>query len=160
MPPQQQDMMEQMMQQMMGGGTETPKAQPRNVAADGDEDGPHKQWTSVYPIYLDAKRRYRHGCRRVAYHRALLFPNSQLIANAARKMQLEFMHEVSSATSRGGPAASVDAARKGVEALFACGSSKPATLHPERTYGGSHPTPQSCHAIGPTEHSHESDTRG
>ena len=81
------------MQQMMGGGAETPKAQSRNVAADGDEDGPHKQWTSVYPIYLDAKRRYRHGCRRVAYHKALLFPNSQLIANAARKMQLEFMHE-------------------------------------------------------------------
>lgn len=96
MPPQQQDMMEQMMQQMMGGGAETPKAQSGNVAADGDEDGPHKQWTSVYPIYLDAKRRYRHGCRRVAYHKALLFPNSQLIANAARKMQLEFMHEVCS----------------------------------------------------------------
>ena len=29
------------MQQMMGGGAETPKAQSRNVAADGDEDGPH-----------------------------------------------------------------------------------------------------------------------
>ena len=96
MPPQQQDMMEQMMQQMMGGGAETPKAQSRNVAAAGDEDCPHKQWTSFYPIYLDAKRRYRHGCRRVADHKALLFPNSQLIANAARKMQLEFMHEVCS----------------------------------------------------------------
>lgn len=84
------------MQHMMDGSTGTPKTKSPNVATDGDEDGPHKQWTSVYPIYLDAKRRYRHGCRRVAYQKALLFPNSQLIANAARKMQLEFMHEVCS----------------------------------------------------------------
>lgn len=96
-PPDQMKMMQSMMQQMNGlqsvsSTSSTPTES--HVALDGQEDGPHKNWTCVYPIYLDAKRRYRHGCRRVPYEKALLFPNSQLIANAARKLQLEYMHEV------------------------------------------------------------------
>lgn len=95
-PPDQMKMMQSMMQQMNGlqsvsSTSSTPTES--HVALDGQEDGPHKNWTCVYPIYLDAKRRYRHGCRRVPYEKALLFPNSQLIANAARKLQLEYMHE-------------------------------------------------------------------
>ncbi|WFD20451.1 signal recognition particle subunit [Malassezia caprae] len=96
MPPAQMEMMQQMMQQMSGGGPPAQPARqyPSDVVMDGDEDGPHKHWTTVYPIYVDAKRRYRHGCRRVAYEKAVLFPNSLYLANAAKRLQLEYKHEV------------------------------------------------------------------
>jgi len=96
MPPAQMEMMQQMMQQMSGGGPMAQSAHqyPSDVVMDGEEDGPHKHWTTVYPIYVDAKRRYRHGCRRVAYEKAVLFPNSLYLANAAKRLQLEYKHEV------------------------------------------------------------------
>ncbi|WFD31204.1 signal recognition particle subunit [Malassezia sp. CBS 17886] len=90
----QMNMLEEMMAQM-GGGRAPPfdAAAAKHVAVDGAEDGPHKHWTCVYPIYLDAKRRYRKGARRVAYDKAVLFPNSQYIANAAKMLRFEYMHE-------------------------------------------------------------------
>ncbi|WFC99880.1 signal recognition particle subunit [Malassezia yamatoensis] len=75
-------------QQATGSRHTTP-----NVADDGEEDGPHKNWTCIYPIYLDAKQRYRKGCRRVAYEKAVLFPNSQYISNTAKHMKLDYVHE-------------------------------------------------------------------
>lgn len=90
------DMMQEMMAQMTGGGASSgsaPRHAAPNVADDGEEDGPHKHWTCVYPIYLDAKQRYRKGCRRVAYEKAVLHPNSQYISNAAKQLRLEYMHE-------------------------------------------------------------------
>ncbi|KAI3623897.1 SEC65 [Malassezia furfur] len=99
------DMMQEMMAQMGGGAsagapsgansnvrTMSRHTTP-NVADGGEEDGPHKHWTSVYPMYLDAKQRYRKGCRRVAYDKAILYPNSQYISNAAKHLKLEYMHE-------------------------------------------------------------------
>lgn len=98
-------MMQEMMAQMGGtGGASSVSraagaARPMsrhttpNVADDGEEDGPHKYWTCVYPIYLDAKQRYRKGCRRVPYEKAILYPNSQYISNAAKQLHLEYMHE-------------------------------------------------------------------
>lgn len=96
MPPAQMEMMQQMMQQMSGGrpGAQPARQYPSDVVMDGEEDGPHKHWTTVYPIYVDAKRRYRHGCRRVAYEKAVLFPNSLYLANAAKRLELEYKHEV------------------------------------------------------------------
>lgn len=100
------DMMQEMMAQMGGGGASAgapsgasgnvrsaSRHTTPNVADDGEEDGPHKHWTSVYPIYLDAKQRYRKGCRRIAYEKAILYPNSQYISNAAKHLKLEYMHE-------------------------------------------------------------------
>lgn len=96
MPPAHMERMQQMMQQLTGGATTASSARPypSDVVMDGEEDGPHKHWTTVYPIYVDAKRRYRHGCRRVAYEKAVLFPNSLYLANAAKRLQLEYKHEV------------------------------------------------------------------
>ena len=99
------DMMQEMMAKMGGAGGAPSFGAPSgpshapsrhttpNVADDGEENGPHKNWTCVYPIYLDAKQRYRKGCRRVAYEKALLYPNSQFISNAAKHLNLEYMHE-------------------------------------------------------------------
>ena len=107
------DMMQEMMAQMNGSGSsgsmnssapimreaiDSQKATGSrhttpNVADDGQEDGPQKNWTCVYPIYLDAKQRYRKGCRRVAYEKAVLYPNSQYISNTAKHMKLDYVHE-------------------------------------------------------------------
>lgn len=81
--------MEQMMAQLSGGGAHAPSS----AAPDVQEDGPHKTWTSVYPIYVDAKQRYRKGCRRVAYTKAAAYPTSQLLADAVRTLRLECVHE-------------------------------------------------------------------
>lgn len=94
MPPEQMDMMQKMMQQMAGGPpAQSQSPYPSDVVMDGEEDGPHKHWTTVYPIYVDAKRRYRHGCRRIPYEKAVLFPNSLYLANAAKRLGLEYKHE-------------------------------------------------------------------
>ncbi|WFD08046.1 signal recognition particle subunit [Malassezia vespertilionis] len=80
-------------QKTMAQSTAAPSDLERHAAQNGEEDGPHKHWTCVYPIYIDAKRRYRHGCRRVAYEKAALFPSSQIISNAAQQLRLAFVHE-------------------------------------------------------------------
>lgn len=53
------------------------------------------RWTSVYPIYLDAKRHYRKGCRRIAYDQAVLFPQSLHMTKAVARLGLQYAHEVS-----------------------------------------------------------------
>lgn len=62
---------------------------------------PYKTWTCVYPIYLDAKRPYRSGGRRVPRVDALWWPLSQDMADAARKLGLPLLHEVGVARAGG-----------------------------------------------------------
>lgn len=97
-------MFQQMMAQMGGGAAGAvpaggvppigmPPMSAGQPAEQEEDDGPHKDWAAIYPIYLDAKRHYKKGCRRVPYERAVLYPNSLHIANAAHSLGLEFVHQ-------------------------------------------------------------------
>ncbi|EJD05435.1 signal recognition particle, SRP19 subunit [Fomitiporia mediterranea MF3/22] len=55
---------------------------------------PYKKWTCIYPIYIDAKRRYGTGSRRVARPKAVWWPLSKDIAEATTRLGLGTLHEV------------------------------------------------------------------
>ncbi|SPO28415.1 related to SEC65 - signal recognition particle subunit [Ustilago trichophora] len=59
----------------------------------GKDDGEHKKWVSIYPIYFDAKRHYRKGCRRVSYEKSSPFPTQLWIAKAVGRLQLKYVQE-------------------------------------------------------------------
>lgn len=52
------------------------------------------RWTCIYPIYIDAKRRYGTGSRRVAREKSVWWPLSKDIADAASRLGLGTLHEV------------------------------------------------------------------
>lgn len=100
MPPQ----LAQMMSQMGGGGAGGgmgggfpggPADLPANPTLTAEE----KRWTTLYPIYFDAKRPFRKGARRVKLDEACLWPLSEDIADAAQRLRLLHAHEVSSFVS-------------------------------------------------------------
>lgn len=92
-------MMEQMGQAPGSGdfGSSRPPAAGFDVAgASGSktkDDGEHKKWVSVYPIYFDAKRHYGKGCRRVSYEKSSPFPTQLWIAKAVGRLQLKYVQE-------------------------------------------------------------------
>ncbi|CAD6963520.1 unnamed protein product [Tilletia controversa] len=53
-----------------------------------------KKWMCIYPIYFDAKRKYRGGCRRVKYEEAALYPQSIHLAHACQLLGVKFHHEI------------------------------------------------------------------
>ncbi|KAK0528501.1 signal recognition particle subunit [Tilletia horrida] len=53
-----------------------------------------KEWLCIYPIYFDAKRKYRGGCRRVRYDDAALYPQSIHLAHACQLLGVKFNHEL------------------------------------------------------------------
>ncbi|KAF9260550.1 signal recognition particle, SRP19 subunit [Marasmius fiardii PR-910] len=55
---------------------------------------PYKTWTCVYPIYIDAKRPYGTGQRRVERAKSVWWPLSKDIAEAANRLGLGTLHEV------------------------------------------------------------------
>ena len=57
-------------------------------------------WTCIYPIYLDAKRPYGTGERRVKREKALWWPLSKDIADAANRLGLGVLHEVTKSHPR------------------------------------------------------------
>lgn len=57
-------------------------------------------WTCIYPIYLDAKRPYGTGQRRVERAKSLWWPLSKDIADAANRLGLGTLHEVSKSHPR------------------------------------------------------------
>ncbi|KIM42311.1 hypothetical protein M413DRAFT_444738 [Hebeloma cylindrosporum] len=61
---------------------------------------PYKTWTCIYPIYLDAKRPYASGQRRVARAKGLWWPLSKDIADAASRLGLGTLHEVNKSHPR------------------------------------------------------------
>ncbi|KAJ7255278.1 hypothetical protein C8J57DRAFT_1721839 [Mycena rebaudengoi] len=61
---------------------------------------PYKSWTCIYPIYLDAKRPYGTGQRRVSRERGLWWPLSKDIADATNSLGLSTLHEVGKAHPR------------------------------------------------------------
>ncbi|KDR72566.1 hypothetical protein GALMADRAFT_39294, partial [Galerina marginata CBS 339.88] len=61
---------------------------------------PYKNWTCIYPIYIDAKRPYGTGQRRVQRAKSLWWPLSKDIADAASRLGLGTLHEVNKAHPR------------------------------------------------------------
>lgn len=57
-------------------------------------------WTCIYPIYLDAKRPYGTGQRRVERAKSLWWPLSKDIADAANRLGLGTLHEVTKSHPR------------------------------------------------------------
>ncbi|KAJ7636987.1 signal recognition particle, SRP19 subunit [Roridomyces roridus] len=55
---------------------------------------PYKNWTCVYPIYIDAKRPYGTGQRRLSRENAVWWPLSKDIADASNALGLRTLHEV------------------------------------------------------------------
>jgi len=55
---------------------------------------PYKSWTCVYPIYIDAKRAYGTGERRIAREKSIWWPLSKDIADATNRLGLGTLHEV------------------------------------------------------------------
>lgn len=93
-----QKMMAQMGQAPGSGdfGSSRPPAELDLAGASGSkgkDDGEHKKWVSIYPIYFDAKRHYRKGCRRVSYEKASPFPTQLWIAKAVGRLQLRYVQE-------------------------------------------------------------------
>ena len=93
---------QQMMQQMgqaPGSGNFGSSRPPAGLAvagasgSKGQEDGEHKKWISIYPIYFDAKRHYGKGCRRVSYEKSSPFPTQLWIAKAVGRLELKYVQE-------------------------------------------------------------------
>lgn len=93
-----QKMMEQMGQAPGSGdfGSSRPPASlsvAGGSGSKGQEDGEHKKWVSIYPIYFDAKRHYGKGCRRVSYEKSSPFPTQLWLAKAVGRLQLKYVQE-------------------------------------------------------------------
>jgi signal recognition particle subunit SRP19 len=52
------------------------------------------RWTCIYPIYLDAKRPYGTGQRRISRAKSLWWPQSKDITEASIRLGLGAIHEV------------------------------------------------------------------
>ncbi|KAJ3998120.1 signal recognition particle, SRP19 subunit [Lentinula boryana] len=70
---------------------------PKNTVTDIT---PYKSWTCIYPIYIDAKRPYGTGQRRVERAKSIWWPLSKDIAEATNRLGLGTLHEVSKAHPR------------------------------------------------------------
>ncbi|KIK70246.1 hypothetical protein GYMLUDRAFT_34732 [Collybiopsis luxurians FD-317 M1] len=64
---------------------------PKNTVTDIT---PYKSWTCIYPIYIDAKRPYGRGQRRVERAKSIWWPLSKDIAEATNRLGLGTLHEV------------------------------------------------------------------
>ncbi|KAJ3935782.1 MAG: signal recognition particle, SRP19 subunit [Lentinula lateritia] len=70
---------------------------PKNTITDIT---PYKSWTCIYPIYIDAKRPYGTGQRRVERAKSIWWPLSKDIAEATNRLGLGTLHEVNKAHPR------------------------------------------------------------
>ncbi|KAG8988164.1 signal recognition particle subunit, partial [Tulasnella sp. 427] len=71
-----------------GGGR-----RPETVLEGTPEMEKYKKWTCVYPIYIDAKRAYATGQRRVAREKSVWWPRSDDILAAVSSLRLSALHE-------------------------------------------------------------------
>ncbi|KAG6379700.1 signal recognition particle SRP19 subunit [Boletus reticuloceps] len=61
---------------------------------------PYKKWACIYPIYIDAKRPYGRGERRIAREKSVWWPLSKDIADATNRLGLGTLHEVNKSHPR------------------------------------------------------------
>ncbi|KAF8508015.1 signal recognition particle, SRP19 subunit [Hysterangium stoloniferum] len=57
------------------------------------DDSAYKNWTSIYPIYIDAKRPYKGSERRVPREKSVWWPLSSDIVEACAQLGLKTLHE-------------------------------------------------------------------
>ncbi|KAI0271024.1 signal recognition particle, SRP19 subunit [Russula aff. rugulosa BPL654] len=74
----------------MGGPALQPSARDTRVT----DITPYKKWTCIYPIYIDAKRPYATGARRISRSKSVWWPLSKDIADACSRLGLGTLHEV------------------------------------------------------------------
>ncbi|KAG8930462.1 signal recognition particle subunit [Tulasnella sp. 418] len=67
----------------------------KHIDPDSPEAEKFKKWTCVYPIYIDAKRAYGTGGRKVSREKSVWWPKSLDMANAAHGIGLLVLHEAS-----------------------------------------------------------------
>ncbi|KAJ6572047.1 signal recognition particle, SRP19 subunit [Mycena capillaripes] len=89
------------------GPASPPHAQPNfrpspgyNMKDSAVDLTPYKNWTCIYPIYIDAKRAYGTGQRRVPRAHAVWWPLSKDIADASNALGLATLHEVNKSHPR------------------------------------------------------------
>ncbi|KDN43220.1 signal recognition particle, SRP19 subunit [Tilletiaria anomala UBC 951] len=97
--PDQMAALQQMMGQLGAGDAGVPgggmgASGSKATGAIDDLNAEHKEWIAIYPIYLDAKRPFGKGCRRVSYTKSSLFPQSLHIAKALSRLNISAVHEV------------------------------------------------------------------
>ncbi|KAI0000639.1 signal recognition particle, SRP19 subunit [Russula compacta] len=73
-------------------GSPAPQPSARDVRV--TDITPYKKWTCIYPIYIDAKRPYRTGARRISRSKSVWWPLSKDIADACSRLGLGTLHEV------------------------------------------------------------------
>ncbi|KAF8886491.1 signal recognition particle, SRP19 subunit [Infundibulicybe gibba] len=79
----------------------TPSQSSRSVPQNTVTDiTPYKRWTCLYPIYIDAKRPYGTGQRRVERAKSVWWPLSKDMADAANRLGLGTLHEVNKSHPR------------------------------------------------------------
>ncbi|KAF9226358.1 signal recognition particle, SRP19 subunit [Gyrodon lividus] len=61
---------------------------------------PYKKWTCIYPIYIDAKRPYGKGERRIAREKSVWWPLSKDIADVTNRLGLGTLHEINKSHPR------------------------------------------------------------
>lgn len=81
-------LLEEMMAQM-----HSQQAEPARAPAAQNTRSPDASWITLYPIYIDARKRYRKGARRVPCEKAVRCPQSLHMANAAQFLGFEVAHE-------------------------------------------------------------------
>ncbi|QRV82150.1 signal recognition particle SRP19 subunit [Ceratobasidium sp. AG-Ba] len=78
----------------MGASSSAPfRAQHTQYRAPPADLEKYKRWTSLYPIYFDAKRPYGQGQRRLAREKSIWWPQSRDIEVAARILGISTFHE-------------------------------------------------------------------
>ena len=86
-------LLEEMMAQMHGEHAAAAAAAAPTPAAAPATRSPDASWITLYPIYIDARKRYRKGARRVPCEKAVRCPQSLHMANAAQFLGFEVAHE-------------------------------------------------------------------
>ncbi|KAG6907702.1 hypothetical protein DXG01_007758 [Tephrocybe rancida] len=93
--------------QQAGPASPSSKPRPASSSASRTEQvnnitdiTPYKSWTCIYPIYIDAKRPYATGQRRVPRTKSLWWPLSKDIVEAAMRLGFRTVHEVNKAHPR------------------------------------------------------------
>ncbi|KZS97207.1 signal recognition particle, SRP19 subunit, partial [Sistotremastrum niveocremeum HHB9708] len=57
------------------------------------DNTPYKKWTTIYPLYLDAKRPFTPTQRRIPHAKAVWWPTSLDISEATRVLRIPALHE-------------------------------------------------------------------
>ncbi|WFD33528.1 signal recognition particle subunit [Malassezia cuniculi] len=87
-----EEMMAQMQGERAGATVQAPQLAGAGAGAKGAPT-PDSSWITLYPIYIDARRRYRKGARRVPCEKAVRCPQSLHMANAAKYLGFDVAHE-------------------------------------------------------------------